>query len=55
LNSISKFVQIQIQFSNFGYGFKIPDYLEGTKEAKASLPGSYSFQNVEIEVFKKSD
>ena len=45
----------QTSYSNFGYGFKNPDYLEGTKEAKAILAGSYNFQNVEIEVFTHSD
>ena len=44
----------QTSNSNFGYGFKNPDYLEET-EAKAFLAGSYNFQNVEIEVFTHSD
>jgi len=38
-----------------GQGVYCDKDLEGTKEAKAILAGSYNFQNVEIEVFTHSD
>ena len=55
LNICSDSNMNQTSYSNFGYGFKNPDYLEDTEEAKAILAGSYTFQNVEIEVFTNSD
>ena len=40
-------------YSNFGHTYKHPDYQYGSTEAQSILAGSFKFQTVEIEIYKK--
>jgi hypothetical protein len=55
LNICSDSNKSKESYSDFGNGFKNPDYLKNTEEAGTILAGSCKFQNVEIEVFTHSD
>lgn len=40
-------------YSDFGFGYKNPEYQYETVKAKLILAGSYTFKTVEIEVYTK--